>query len=106
MPTHEKLPWPGLRAKDYLTRVVTQALKEAKEQRERIAWAEKHIALVLDHISPQIAVQLIFRETHARHVDLGDAIEKIKNFYYLQFGETASNLRQTLDTPIPPKRRV
>jgi len=30
----EKLSWPGLRAKDRLTRVVTRAVKEAREARE------------------------------------------------------------------------
>lgn len=30
----EKLPWPGLKAKDHLTRVVTRAVKEAWETRE------------------------------------------------------------------------
>jgi len=33
-PRTEKLSWPGLKAKDRLSRVVTRAVKEAREARE------------------------------------------------------------------------
>jgi hypothetical protein len=65
-PTYEKLPWPGLKAKDHLTRVVTRAVKETKEARERNVWAEKQIARVLDHVLPQTAMRLVFREMSRR----------------------------------------
>jgi hypothetical protein len=65
-PTHEKLPWPGLRAKDHLTRVVTRAVKEAKETGEREVWAEKQIARVLDHIPPEAAMRLVIRVMRRR----------------------------------------
>jgi len=58
-PVHEKLPWPGLRANDHLSRVVARALKEAKETRECEAWAEKQIERVLEHVSPDTALKLI-----------------------------------------------
>lgn len=65
-PKHEKLPWPGLRAKGYLSRVVTRAVKEAKEMRENEAWAQSQIARVLNYVSPEIAMKLILRECHRR----------------------------------------
>jgi hypothetical protein len=65
-PTYEKLPWPGLKAKDHLTRVVTRAVKEAKEARERNVWAEKQIARVLDNVPPRAAIGLVFREMSRR----------------------------------------
>lgn len=65
-PTHEKLPWPGLKAKDHLTRVVTRAVKEAREAGEREVWAEKQIARVLDHVLPEAAIRLVFREVSRR----------------------------------------
>jgi hypothetical protein len=65
-PTHEKLPWPGLKAKDHLSRFVTRAVKEAKERGEIVVWAEKQIARVLDHAPPEAAVRLVFREMSRR----------------------------------------
>jgi hypothetical protein len=65
-PTHEKLPWPGLKAKDHLSRVVTRAVKEARETGEKEAWAEKQIARVLDHVPPEAAMRLVFREMSRR----------------------------------------
>jgi hypothetical protein len=59
-PVYEKLPWPGLRAKDHLSRVVTRSVKEAREERERYLWAEKQIARMLQHISPWTAMRLFF----------------------------------------------
>jgi len=63
---HEKLPWPGLRAEDRLSRIVTRAVKEAKEAREREVWAEEQIARVLDHIPPEAALKLVFQEMSRR----------------------------------------
>jgi len=65
-PTHEKLPWPGLKAKDRLSRVVTREVKEAKETGERDVWAEEQIARVLDHVPPEVAMRLVFREISRR----------------------------------------
>ena|SRR5882762_1883030 len=65
-PMHEKLPWPGLRAEDRLSRIVTRAVKEAKEAREREVWAEEQIARVLDHIPPEAALKLVFQEMSRR----------------------------------------
>jgi hypothetical protein len=60
---HQKLPWPGLKAKDHLSRVVTRAVKEA---RETAVWAEKQVARVLDHVPPETAVGILFREISRR----------------------------------------
>ena len=65
-PSHEKLPWPGLRAKDYLSRVITHSVKEAKESRETKLWAEAQIARVLKYVQPETAVELVFREARRR----------------------------------------
>lgn len=62
-PQHKKLPWPGLKAKDHLSRVVTRAVKEERETRETEAWAKNQIARVLDYVSPEIAITLVFRES-------------------------------------------
>jgi len=105
-PTHEKLPWPGLKAKDHLTRVVTQAVKETKETRERNEWAEKHITLVLDHISPEVATRLFLREMFARHDDLLYKIDGIEDYFRITFSDIFGLLRQALDPPIPPKHRI
>jgi hypothetical protein len=65
-PSHQKLPWPGLKAKDHLTRVVTQAVKEAREARENEAWAESQIVRLLEYVSPQTAMELLFSEARRR----------------------------------------
>jgi hypothetical protein len=65
-PRHEKLPWPGLKAKDHLSRVTTRAVKEARETRENETWAENQIAQVLDYVPPGTAIKLIFRGTRRR----------------------------------------
>jgi len=65
-PKHEKLSWPGLKAKDHLSRVLTRAVKEAKETRENEVWAENLFARVLDYISPETAMRLLLHETHRR----------------------------------------
>jgi hypothetical protein len=65
-PAHEKLSWPGLKAEDHLSRVVTRVVKEAKETRETNAWAQNQIARVLNHVSPSAAVRLIYQEVSHR----------------------------------------
>jgi len=65
-PKHEKLPWPGLKAKDHLSRVTTRAVKEAKETRENEVWAENLIARVLDYVPPETATRLLLQETYRR----------------------------------------
>jgi hypothetical protein len=65
-PRHEKLPWPGLKAKDHLSRVITRAVKEAKETRENEMWAENQIARVLDYVPPETAMRLVFRQARRR----------------------------------------
>lgn len=65
-PKHEKLSWPGLKAKDHLSRVVTRAIKEAKETRENELWAESLIARVLDYVPPETVMRSLFKETHRR----------------------------------------
>jgi hypothetical protein len=65
-PAHDCLPWPGLKAPDHLSRVVTRAVKDAKEARERSAWAEKQIARVLDSVPPEVVFRHVFREMRRR----------------------------------------
>jgi hypothetical protein len=65
-PTHNNLPWPGLKAKDRISRVVTRAVKDAKITNEREEWAEEQIARILDIIPPGQAMRLIMRELRRR----------------------------------------
>jgi len=65
-PSHEKLTWPGLNAKDHLSRVATGAVKEAKETRENEVWAENLIARVLDYIPPETTMRLLLQKTYRR----------------------------------------
>jgi hypothetical protein len=65
-PKHEKLPWPGLRDKSRLIRVVTRAVKNAREEREREIWAEIQIARVLEYIPPSTALRVILKEMTRR----------------------------------------
>ena len=67
-PQHEKLPWPGLSAKDHLSRVVTRAVKEAREASENELWADNQIATVLDYVSVQTAIRLLYREASRRRM--------------------------------------
>ena len=67
-PAHEKLSWPGLTARDHLTRVVTRAVKEAKETRERKLWAETVIGRMLDYVTAEVAIKLIVREAKRRRI--------------------------------------
>ena len=65
-PIHQKLPWPGLRAKDHLSRVITRFLKETREAKETEAWAQEQFARVLDHLPSEPAMVLLFREMRRR----------------------------------------
>jgi hypothetical protein len=65
-PKHEKLPWGGLRAKDYLSRLVTRAVKEARERKETESWAEIQISRVLNHVSSETAMRLLIKEVRRR----------------------------------------
>ena len=66
VPRREKLSWPGLKARDRLSRVVTAAVKAASEARNRELRAERQIARVLDRIPPERAMALFFREISRR----------------------------------------
>lgn len=65
-PRRERLPWPGLKARDRLSRIVAAALKDAREAKHRELWAKHQIARLLDRIPPERAMALIFRETSRR----------------------------------------
>jgi hypothetical protein len=65
-PRREKLPWPGLKARDRLSRIVTAALKDAREAKHAELWAVHQIARVLDSIPPEKAMALFFREISRR----------------------------------------
>jgi hypothetical protein len=70
-PKQEKLPWPGLKAKDYLSRVVTRAVKEAKETRENEAWAKKQIAHILHYVAPERVMKLLREEARRQRRPIG-----------------------------------
>lgn len=65
-PKHEKLPWGGLRAKDHLSRVVTRAVKEARQRKETELWAENQMSRVLSYVSAETAMRLLIREVRRR----------------------------------------
>ena len=65
-PKHEKLPWPGLKDEDRLTRLATRAVKAAKERKETELWAQNQISRVLNHVSPETALTFLMRETRQR----------------------------------------
>ena len=65
-PKRERLPWPGLKAKDHLSRVVTREVKKARECRENETWAANQIARVLDYVSAETAFALVLREVRRR----------------------------------------
>lgn len=66
-PRHIKLLWPGLRAQDRLSRVITQWVKEQKEERENEAWARDLITRVLDWVPPETVMKLLYREARRRN---------------------------------------
>lgn len=65
-PEHEKLPWSGLKAKDHLSRVVTRAVRTMRERKSTERWAEKQLSRILDYISSDTALVLLFREVRRR----------------------------------------
>jgi len=69
-PGHEKFPWPGLNAKDHLSRVVTREVKNAKQVKGNEEWAKEQIARVLDYVAPQTAIEFVFREVTRRGLPL------------------------------------
>jgi hypothetical protein len=66
VPRQENLPWPGLKSRDRLSRIVTAAVKAARGARHRELRAERQIARILDNISPEKAMTLFFREISRR----------------------------------------
>ena len=62
----KKADWPGLRAKDHLSRVVTRWVKEQREEKEQEAWAQGQIVRLLDRVSPDVVVKLLYREARRR----------------------------------------
>jgi hypothetical protein len=61
-PKHEKLPWPGLKDKNHLMRVVTRVEKQRRKIRTDEIWAQKQIARVLQYVSGETAMRLLIRE--------------------------------------------
>jgi hypothetical protein len=70
-PKHQRLSWPGLNAKDHLSRVITRAVKEAKELVENEAWAESLLSRVLDYVPARTVIELVEREAALRRVIRG-----------------------------------
>ena len=68
-PGHRKLPWPGLKAKDHLSRVVTRAVKEAKEAEAALNWAKAQIDCLLDYVSAEAVLELLLCEMRRRNGD-------------------------------------
>lgn len=66
-PRRENLSWPGLRARDHLSRVVTQWVKERNEGEENEDWARHQIARVLDWVPPETVMKLLYREARRRN---------------------------------------
>jgi len=62
----EELPWPGLKAKDHLSRVVTRAVKRAREQRHQLLRAECQIAQLLDRVPAKTVLAMFFAEMSRR----------------------------------------
>jgi hypothetical protein len=58
--------WPGLKAEDRLSRVVTRWVKEKKEEAENEAWAHEQIARLLDHVPPDTVMKLLYLEARRR----------------------------------------
>jgi hypothetical protein len=70
-PNHQRLSWPGLEANDHLSRVVTRAVKEAKELREIEAWAESLVSRVLDYVPARTVIEFVRRDAALRRVVRG-----------------------------------
>jgi hypothetical protein len=65
-PKHARLSWPGLKAKDRLSRVITQTVKESKESKENEEWAAGQVARLLDFVPPETAMKLVLQESCRR----------------------------------------
>jgi hypothetical protein len=61
-PKYEKLPWPGLKDKNHLVRLATRVEKGRRKIRANEMWAQKQIARVLEYVSEETAMCLVFRE--------------------------------------------
>jgi hypothetical protein len=66
VPRKEKLPWLGLKAVDRLSRIVTAAVKEAREAKYGELRAKYQIAQVLDSIPAERAMALFLLEISRR----------------------------------------
>ena len=60
-PRYERLPWPGLKSKDHICRLVTRAVKAAKESRETETWARQQMGKILEHVSVPDAMRLLVK---------------------------------------------
>jgi len=58
--------WPGLKAKDRLSRVVTRWVKGKKEEVEKEVWAHEQIARLLDCVPPDTVMKLLYIEARRR----------------------------------------
>jgi len=104
-PKHEKLSWPGLRAKDRLSRVATRAVKEAKETRENEEWAESLIARMLDYVPPETAMRLLFQETFRGRKPYARRQTLAKRTIGIHVGQPAPTGRRTGRHPKASKRK-
>jgi len=75
-PKRAKLRWPGLKAKDHLSRVVTKWVKERYEEKEDEDWALGQVARLLDCVPPETVMKLLYREARRR----GNCIPKAPIF--------------------------
>lgn len=80
-PKHERLPWPGLKDKERLIRVVTRAVKDARETREREAWAKEQLARVLDQVPPSTTFRLFLQEVRRRRTLIPRAAYKLLDLF-------------------------
>lgn len=65
-PKRSNRSWPGLKAEDHLSRVVTRWVKEKREEMEKEAWAHEQIARLLDHVPPDTVMKLLYIEARRR----------------------------------------
>jgi hypothetical protein len=61
-PRHERLPWPGLKDRNSMTRLVVRVEKQRRRIKVNEIWAQKQIARVLEYVSGETAMRLVFRE--------------------------------------------
>jgi hypothetical protein len=81
-PKREKLPWPGLKSKDHLSRCVTRAVKKVREVEEKEVWARSQIARLLDYVPPETAMRLIFREARRRKKTICPGLRRIFSDFF------------------------